>query len=63
MKNFVIAIFAILIFMLGLLATACEFMSLIDREGVEKEIHLTFIITAVVSFPLSRFLWKLSKQK
>ncbi len=63
MKDFAIAVFAILIFMIGLLATVFEFIALVDPEGAGKTQHFIFVITAVVSFLLSRFLWKLSKQK
>lgn len=63
MKNFVIAIFAILIFLVGLFAAMFEVIALIDPEGVEKTIHYSFIITAVISFFVSWLVWKLSRQK
>ncbi len=63
MKNFVIAVFAILIFLIGLLAATFEFIALIDPEGTVKFLHFIFVIIAIVSFLISRFLWKLSSQK
>ena len=63
MKDFVIAVFAVLIFLLGLLACILEFIGLIDPEGGEKALHFTFVLTAVFSFLISRFLWKLSRKK
>jgi divalent metal cation (Fe/Co/Zn/Cd) transporter len=63
MKNFVIAVFAILIFLIGLLAAVFEFIALLDPKGTEKSQHFIFILTAVISFLISRFLWKLSRRE
>jgi heme/copper-type cytochrome/quinol oxidase subunit 4 len=60
MKNTVIAIFAIVIFLVGLWATGLEFIALIDPEGGETTLHYIFVTTAIVSFVLSSSLWKLA---
>ena len=62
MKNTVIAIFAIVTFLFGLWATALEFTALIDPEGGDTNLHYIFVITAIVSFVLGSFLWKLAKR-
>jgi len=63
MKNFVIIVFAILVFLIGLLAAAFELIALIDPEGAKKSQHFIFVITAVISFIISWLFWKLSRQK
>ena len=48
MKNFVIIVFAILVFLIGLLAAAFELIALIDPEGAKKSQHFIFVITALI---------------
>ena len=63
MKNFIIAILAIIIFLIGLISVLCEIFGLLDPEGYDKPVLYFFAITAVISFLVSWLLWKLSRQK
>jgi len=44
MKNFVIIVFAILVFLIGLLAAAFELIALIDPEGA-KNLNILFSLS------------------
>jgi len=61
MKDYVIAVFAALFFLLGWLACIGEFQALTDPEGAAgKSVHITLISIALAGFFVSRFLWKFS---
>lgn len=63
MKDFIIRVFSVLVFIIGLMALMFEFMSIIAPEKSDSNQHYFLISTALVSFLIGYFLWKVASKK